>query len=114
MPESGMASATNAIAPEEVYIEVPSRIIMDAGKAIMGVSGVAPLIRSLRSAYRRADTFIELLLFLLHERLVRGQTVAFTGRQILSFEGPKTTRICKGLDGRSFLKLFKNSIGTLA
>ena len=50
----------------------------------------------------------------LHERLVRGQTVAFTGRQILSFEGPKTTRICKGLDGRSFLKLFKNSIGTLA
>ena len=50
----------------------------------------------------------------LHERLGRGQTVAFTGRQILSFEGPKTTRICKGLDGRSFLKLFKNSIGTLA
>lgn len=50
----------------------------------------------------------------LHERLVRGQTVAFTGRQILSFEGPVTTRICKGLDGRSFLKLFKSSIGTLA
>ncbi|WP_421850483.1 nucleoside hydrolase [Oricola sp.] len=49
----------------------------------------------------------------LSERLVRGQTVAFTGRQILEFEGPATSRICQGLDGRSFLELFKASIGRL-
>lgn len=50
----------------------------------------------------------------LSERLVRGQTVAFQGRQILPFSGPKTTRICRNLDGRKFLTLFKNAIGSLA
>lgn len=50
----------------------------------------------------------------LSERLVRGQTVAFQGRQILPFSGPKTTRICRNLDGRKFLSLFKTSIGDLA
>lgn len=49
----------------------------------------------------------------LHERLVRGQTVAFRGHQILSFEGPATTRVCHGLDGAAFLKLFKGAIGAL-
>ncbi|MDX0407791.1 nucleoside hydrolase [Sinorhizobium medicae] len=50
----------------------------------------------------------------LSERLVRGQTVAFQGRQILPFSGPKTTRVCRNLDGRKFLSLFKNSIGSLS
>lgn len=50
----------------------------------------------------------------LSERLVRGQTVAFQGRQILPFSGPKTTRVCRDLDGRKFLSLFKTSIGSLA
>lgn len=49
----------------------------------------------------------------LSERLVRGQTVAFTGRQILPFSGPQTTRICRNLDGRQFLHLFKKSIAHL-
>ncbi len=49
----------------------------------------------------------------LHERLVRGQTVAFRGHQILDFEGPSTTRICHGLDGAAFLRLFKGAIGAL-
>lgn len=49
----------------------------------------------------------------LSERLVRGQTVAFTGRQILQFDGPETTRICRNLNGARFLTLFKNAIGTL-
>ncbi|WP_309084912.1 nucleoside hydrolase [Chelativorans sp.] len=49
----------------------------------------------------------------LSERLVRGQTVAFSGRQILSFDGPKTTRICRNLDGRRFLQLFKSALGAL-
>ena len=48
------------------------------------------------------------------ERLVRGQTVAHRGRQILPFEGPKTTRICTNLDGRRFLQVFKSAIGALA
>ncbi len=50
----------------------------------------------------------------LSERLVRGQTVAFRGRQILPFSGPATTRICQDLDGKKFLKLFKSAIGALA
>ena len=50
----------------------------------------------------------------LSERLVRGQTVAFRGRQILPFSGPETTRICENLDGRKFLSLFKTAIGSLA
>ena len=50
----------------------------------------------------------------LHERLVRGQTVAFRGHQILSFDGPRTTRICRNLDGGAFLTLFKGAIGGLA
>lgn len=49
----------------------------------------------------------------LSERLVRGQTVAFTGRQILPFSGPQTTRVCRNLDGRQFLSLFKKSIAQL-
>lgn len=49
----------------------------------------------------------------LSERLVRGQTVAFRGRQILPFEGPKTTRICRDLNGRAFMQLFKQSLGAL-
>jgi purine nucleosidase len=46
----------------------------------------------------------------LSERLVRGQTVAHRGRQILSFEGPATTRICEDLDGAAFLRGFKAAL----
>lgn len=44
-------------------------------------------------------------------RLARGQTVAFHGRQILPGGGPATTRICTGIDGRRFMRLFKDTIG---
>jgi purine nucleosidase len=43
-------------------------------------------------------------------RLARGQTVAFHGRQILPGAGPATTRICTAIDGRRFLRLFKDTI----
>jgi purine nucleosidase len=43
-------------------------------------------------------------------RLARGQTVAFHGRQILPGGGPATTRICTAIDGRRFLRLFKDTI----
>ena len=45
-------------------------------------------------------------------RLARGQTVAHRGRQILPGGGPRTTRICTGIDGRRFLSLFKQAIAT--
>jgi purine nucleosidase len=43
-------------------------------------------------------------------RLARGQTVAWRGRQILPGGGPKTTRICTGIDGRRFLQIFKETM----
>jgi purine nucleosidase len=43
-------------------------------------------------------------------RLARGQTVAYRGRQLLPGGGPRTTRICTGLDGRRFLDGFKKTI----
>ncbi|MCC7319652.1 MAG: nucleoside hydrolase [Rubellimicrobium sp.] len=49
----------------------------------------------------------------LSERLVRGQTVAHRGRQILPFDGPQTTRICEGLDGAAFLKGFRQALRDL-
>ena len=45
-----------------------------------------------------------------HERLVRGQTVAHRGCQILDFSGPVTTRICQDLDGAAFLHSFKEAL----
>ncbi len=44
-------------------------------------------------------------------RLARGQTVAHRGRQILPGGGPATTRICTAIDGKRFLRLFKEAIG---
>lgn len=49
----------------------------------------------------------------LHERLVRGQTVAHRGRQILAFDGPQSVRICEGLDGAAFLRGFKQALTAL-
>jgi purine nucleosidase len=43
-------------------------------------------------------------------RVARGQTVAYRGRQLLPGGGPKTTRICTDIDGRRFMKLFKETI----
>jgi purine nucleosidase len=43
-------------------------------------------------------------------RIARGQTVAYRGRQLLPGGGPKTTRICTEIDGRRFMKLFKETI----
>jgi purine nucleosidase len=43
-------------------------------------------------------------------RVARGQTVAYRGFQILPGGGPKTTRIGTDLDGRRFLKTFKDTL----
>lgn len=42
--------------------------------------------------------------------VARGQTVAHRGRQLLPAVGPKTTRIAQTLDGRRFLKMFKDTM----
>ena len=44
-------------------------------------------------------------------RLARGQTVAYRGRQILPGGGRATTRLCTAIDGRRFLRRFKETIG---
>jgi purine nucleosidase len=43
-------------------------------------------------------------------RIARGQTVAYRGRQILPGDGPKSTRVCTGIDGRRFLSIFKDTM----
>lgn len=43
-------------------------------------------------------------------RIARGQTVAYRGRQILPGGGPRTTRVCNGIDGRRFLSIFKDTM----
>jgi purine nucleosidase len=42
--------------------------------------------------------------------VARGQTVAHRGRQLLPASGPKTTRIAQTLDGKRFLKMFKDTM----
>jgi purine nucleosidase len=42
--------------------------------------------------------------------VARGQTFAYRGGQILPGGGPKTTRIAETLDGKRFLKLFKDTM----
>lgn len=45
-------------------------------------------------------------------RIARGQTVAYRGRQILPGGGPKMTRICTGIDGRRFMRMFKDTMAS--
>jgi purine nucleosidase len=47
---------------------------------------------------------------ILQEGIARGQTVAYRGHQILTSDGPKTTRICTSIKGRRFMNLFKDTI----
>jgi purine nucleosidase len=42
--------------------------------------------------------------------VARGQTIAYRGRQILPGGGPKTTRIAQTLDGKRFLRIFKDTM----
>ena len=46
----------------------------------------------------------------LSERLVRGQTVAHRGVQILNFDGPRTTSVARDIDGRAFMAAFKSAL----
>ncbi|PZO75700.1 MAG: nucleoside hydrolase [Mesorhizobium amorphae] len=42
--------------------------------------------------------------------VARGQTVAYRGRQLLPGGGPQTTRIGQTLDGKRFLRMFKDTM----
>ena len=47
--------------------------------------------------------------------VARGQVVAYRGHQILpGGDGPRTTRIATGLDGRRFLSIFKATMARYA
>jgi purine nucleosidase len=99
------------------YVRQTFPIYIDIWREFFGLVGF-PLDDAIAIAAVTHPRFFEMSepLFVdvaLHERLVRGQTVAFRGNQILSFEGPATTRVCHGLDGAAFLKLFKGAIGAL-
>lgn len=59
--------ATSVISAGEVYLSVPVKLIMDAGKAFEGGSGVSSLLNQLSSKYGNRDNFHELLFFLMYE-----------------------------------------------
>lgn len=59
--------ATTNIASGEVYLTVPSKVIMDADKAIAEGSGIGSLLRQLSGKYGNRDNFHEVLFFLLFE-----------------------------------------------
>ncbi|KAG9397993.1 hypothetical protein AC1031_016409 [Aphanomyces cochlioides] len=67
------AFATDTIAPDEVYLGVPTSIVMDSASArrcpILG-----PLYVSLQASTGNRDAFHELLLHLMYEKFVRGET----------------------------------------
>jgi purine nucleosidase len=42
--------------------------------------------------------------------IARGQTAAYRGRQLLPGGGPRTTRICTDIEGRRFMKMFKETV----
>lgn len=52
----------------------------------------------------------------LEGELTRGQTIAFEGNQIFlpSFQHPPRTRICRSIDGKRFMNLFKQTILDMA
>ena len=63
--------ATETIHNTTVYLEVPQEVILDSEAALSPNSGVRKLIATLRKKYQRADGFMELLFYLIHERLIK-------------------------------------------
>jgi hypothetical protein len=63
--------ATQRITNTSTYLEVPQEVILDSDAAMSKESGVRVLIAALRQKYQRADGFMELLFFLIHERLIK-------------------------------------------
>ena len=62
----GTIAASN-IGAGEVYLTVPTKLIMDSEKAIAEGSGVSSLLLQLSGKYGNRDNFHELLLFLIYE-----------------------------------------------
>lgn len=46
----------------------------------------------------------------LEKGVARGQTVTYRGRQLLPGGGPQTTRVAQDLDGRRFMRMFKQTM----
>ena len=59
--------ATVSIEGGDVYLTVPSLLVMDAEKAVNSASGVSSLLTQLSEKYGNRDNFHELLFFLIYE-----------------------------------------------
>mmetsp|Transcript_6242 Transcript_6242/g.17456 ORF Transcript_6242/g.17456 Transcript_6242/m.17456 type:complete len:963 (-) Transcript_6242:85-2973(-) len=64
------AKAVKDIAVNEIYLGVPSQVIMSLDTAFAEDSGVRRLLESLRERFGRGDAFHELLFHLVYERFV--------------------------------------------
>ncbi len=69
--------ATSDIRMDEVYLKVPTAIIMDSAKAGEDRYRISDLIKKLRSIYKNSDDFHELLFLLLHEYHVSKESSDF-------------------------------------
>lgn len=63
---------TGPVQAEEVYLSVPTSIIMDSEEAFL-YAGISPLLQTLSLKYKTRDDFHELLLHLLYETFVLGE-----------------------------------------
>lgn len=61
--------AKRNIIPEEIYLKVPVKLIIDAEKAYDNAD-IGPFLKSLEAKFKRRDEFHELLFFLLQETFI--------------------------------------------
>lgn len=67
------AYAATGISKEDLYLSVPSSIIMDADKAFNDNTSFGTLAKNLEALYGARDNFHELLFYLLHQRFMADQ-----------------------------------------
>ena len=72
----GTIAVTN-IRSDDIYLKVPTAIIVDSAKAADDKYGISKLVKKLRSLYKNSDDFHELLFLLLHEYHVSKESSDF-------------------------------------
>lgn len=72
----GTIAITN-IRSDDIYLKVPTSIIMDSAKAADEKYGISKLVNKLRSQYKNSDDFHELLFLLLHEHHISKESSNF-------------------------------------
>ncbi len=69
--------AVTSIRSDDIYLKVPTTIIIDSAKAADDKYGISKLVKKLRSLYKNSDDFHELLFLLLHEYHVSKESSDF-------------------------------------